>query len=117
VHRGSLVRAAFLALVLAFLAQTGTAHALECGTSLVIEGDTTAHVLASCGQPDSIVTLPARSYRGSRGTPTELWTYDFGPTRDRIAITIRNGCVVRFDAAGRGRPQPSARGGRAARRQ
>ena len=101
------MRVSVVALVLTVLGYAGTAHALECGTSLVIEGDTTAHVLEVCGPPESQQVLPfARRYRG---VPTELWTYDFGPTRDRIAITIRNGRVVRFDPAGRGHPRPSRR--------
>jgi hypothetical protein len=100
--RGPSIRHTWLALALAVAAIAGMparAWALECGTSLVTEGDPVDHLLAACGQPVSR-TVVARRY--SRYPGAEVWTYDFGPTRDRVAVMVRGGRVLSIQSLGPG---------------
>jgi hypothetical protein len=77
-------------IALAALVRVPRAHALHCGTHLVTEGDTVAQLLEACGEP----ARRERGFRRTRAPAIETWTYDFGPTRDRIEITVRDGVVL-----------------------
>ena len=84
-------------IALGALVRLPRAHALECGTQLVTEGDTVAHLLDACGEPQ----MQNRGFRRTRAPALETWTYDFGPTRDSVEITLRDGFVLAIHTIGR----------------
>lgn len=99
-----------LALVLASpFVLDGTAHALRCGTRLVVRGDPSVYVRSICGDPTSITTREVSrsrtvATRFSRGTAiadtetvtvlVETWIYDFGPRRFMEELTFEDGTLV-----------------------
>lgn len=91
------------------------AYALRCGNRLISEGDSTAKVLAECGQPtlveqrEELVPIINRHPHLRRGynydyivVPYEAWTYNFGPQRFMQRLRIRNGRVTRIESLGYG---------------
>ncbi|UJR79515.1 DUF2845 domain-containing protein [Sandaracinus amylolyticus] len=99
-----------LALVASPFLFDGTAHALRCGTRLVVTGDPIHYVRSICGDPASITTSTVSRTRtvGSRivaGTviadsvtvtvAIETWVYDFGPRRFMEELTFEDGTLVR----------------------
>lgn len=99
-----------LVLVLASpFALGGTAHALRCGTRLVVRGDPSVYVRSICGEPASVTTREVSRTRSVAGrfTPgaviadsvtvtvlVETWVYDFGPRRFMEELTFEDGTLV-----------------------
>jgi hypothetical protein len=96
----------------------GQAHALQCGTSIVVVGDSMAAVRARCGEPTTTETRyetqtewivpPSPGFAGQSRTITVeiiVWTYDFGAGRFIEQLEFRNGALVRMRPLG-----PSRRG-------
>lgn len=86
----------------------GTVHATgtaECG-NIVSVGDRKFEVFRKCGQPKSVDTRISEQVIGMREknrtlsqarrlrVNVEEWTYNFGPTRFLVFITLENGVVV-----------------------
>lgn len=81
----------------------GEAHALQCGTSIVVLGDSMAAVRARCGEPTTSETRhetqtewivpPSPGFAGQSRTITieiVVWTYDFGAGRFIEQLEFRN---------------------------
>ena len=84
-------------IALGALVRVPRAHALECGTQLVTAGDSVAHLLDACGQPQT----RSRGFRRTRAPAIEIWTYDFGATRDPVEISVRDGVILAIYTVGR----------------
>lgn len=97
----------------------GEAHALQCGTSIVIVGDSMSAVRSRCGEPTTAETRhetvvewivpPSPGFPGQSRTITievTIWTYDFGAGRFIEELEFRDGVLVRMRPLG-----PSQRGG------
>jgi hypothetical protein len=74
------------------------AESFRCGTSLITEGMAVSEIESKCGPPASIETKTEEVY-GQRpdgttffaGTEvTEYWTYDFGPSRFPMLVTVKD---------------------------
>lgn len=87
----------------------GEAHALQCGQSLVVVGDSMAQVLERCGEPTTAhvrtettvvwIEYPRPGFAGRAHESTvliETWTYDFGPGRFIERLVFRDGVLVRM---------------------
>jgi Protein of unknown function (DUF2845) len=87
----------------------------RCGSKLVMEGDSSAAVLAKCGNPtqadQTSVTRPSTA--GPNDPQNELvsatvevlidtWLFNFGPNRLMMRVHIENGTVVQIDTLGYG---------------
>ncbi len=102
----------------------GTAHAMRCGSHLVLRGDLQARVHALCGTPlqvqkrveyrvvRSVVRYPGAHVRGAhiveQSVPVmiEEWVYNRGPSQFMRIVTFENGRIVRIRTGGRGFEPP-----------
>jgi hypothetical protein len=92
-----------LALAFAWYTLTQAAHAdtLRCGPDLIEQGDSAARVLDKCGEPTSKATIDepiwAQDQNGnvyqSGTTRSELWRYNFGPSRFPALLKVAGGFV------------------------
>ncbi|MBX7196392.1 MAG: DUF2845 domain-containing protein [Sandaracinaceae bacterium] len=93
----------------------GEAHALQCGQSLVLVGDSMELVRDRCGEPTTAhtrlesriewVVPPGPGFAGQSRTITievVVWTYDFGPGRFIEELEFRNGVLTRSRPIGPG---------------
>ena len=104
-------------LAIAGLAELGPlateAQALQCGTSIVVIGDSMAAVRARCGEPTTSQTRyethvewivpPSPGFAGQSRTITVeivVWTYDFGAGRFVEELEFRNGALARMRPIG-----------------
>jgi len=91
----------------------GEAHALQCGTSIVVVGDAMAAVRSRCGEPTTAETryetrlewivAPTPGFPGQSRTITievTVWTYDFGSGRFVEELEFRDGVLVRMRPIG-----------------
>jgi hypothetical protein len=89
------------------------AHALQCGTSIVVLGDSMAAVRARCGEPAAVevrhetrlewIVPPSPGFLGQSRTVTveiALWTYDFGAGRYVEQLEFRDGQLARMRPVG-----------------
>ena len=89
------------------------AQALQCGTSIVVLGDSMAAVRARCGEPTSSETRyetrtewivpPSPGFAGQSRTITievVVWVYDFGAGRFVEQLEFRDGALVRMRPVG-----------------
>ena len=95
-----------LALLLLSFPTLSHAASMRCGTNLVADGATKAHVLAKCGEPETkdfrTETIEVRSRDRGSDTSTavttqkniEEWTYNFGPTRFMQVVIFENGVLT-----------------------
>jgi hypothetical protein len=108
--------ALLLAAVLAGLAGRAEA-ALNCGTRLITEGDTSGELLARCGEPASVdrkvvyrapvVWREGRAIRvpgGDIEVQVEYWTYNFGRNKLMRRVTLEDGRVRAIETLGYGYP-------------
>jgi len=87
-----------LLLMMLFGGFVSSAHALRCGSRLVLDGDQDFQVRDRCGQPYWIDRYTALDVQGAGG-PIELqnevgyevWYYNFGPRQFITQILFRNG--------------------------
>lgn len=91
-----------------------SAWALRCGNNLVSENDPSVKLLQYCGQPINIekhkerraVSVYDRRLNDYvteyQSVPYEIWTYNFGPNRFMMRITVRDGLITRIESAGYG---------------
>jgi len=94
-----------LAGLLLFLA--APAWAMRCGDDLILPGDRSIQVVASCGEPASREhweeIRAGREWRYGRywgervKVQVEEWTYNFGPSRFLGIVRFENGVVVRVE--------------------
>ncbi|WPL17341.1 hypothetical protein Thiowin_02344 [Thiorhodovibrio winogradskyi] len=103
-----------LVFVALWLGLTSAAWALRCGNHLVSEKDPSQKLVQYCGQPTSVERLKdrraVRTYDSQVGgyvtdyqsIPYEIWTYNFGPQRFMMRITVREGLITRIESAGYG---------------
>lgn len=102
-------------LLLAFcLGMTADAWALRCGNYLIAEGDSTLKLTRYCGEPVDVEKRQERRAvqvydHGVGGyvteyesLPYEIWTYNFGPQRFMMRITVRDGVITGMESAGYG---------------
>ncbi|EIC23952.1 DUF2845 domain-containing protein [Thiorhodovibrio frisius] len=103
-----------LLLVALWLGFTSGAWALRCGNHLVAEKDPSQKLVRYCGQPASVERLEDRRAVQAfdrqvggyvttfESIPYEIWTYNFGPQRFMMRITVREGLITRIESAGYG---------------
>jgi hypothetical protein len=109
------------AFAIAWFALAPSAMALDCGSRLVVEGDSAAYVLSTCGEPASVTRRTesreafAVEHRpggviGESARVTveiEVWVYDFGPRRFMHELTFENGILRSARTIGRGTRRPA----------
>jgi hypothetical protein len=90
------------------------AWALRCGSYLVSEQDSTVKLIQRCGEPVDIEKHEERQavrvydrrldayVTEYESRPYEIWTYNFGPQRFMMRITVRDGVIVHMESAGYG---------------
>lgn len=90
------------------------AWALRCGNQLISEQDPALKLKRYCGNPVDIEKHQEKRavqvYDNRIGgyvtdyetTPYEIWTYNFGPQRFMMRITVRDGLVTDIESAGYG---------------
>jgi hypothetical protein len=103
--------------LLCLISMVGVAGAetFRCGSKLVMEGDSSAAVIAKCGSPTWVDQAPvtgpsAAESDDQQSLPVSLtdenlvdtWIYNFGPNRLMMRVHIENGTVVQIDAVGYG---------------
>ena len=63
------------------------AGSLRCDRESIMAGDTEFQVKTTCGEPDAVLT---------KGFASEVWIYDFGPTKFTYYLTFVNGRLTRI---------------------
>lgn len=66
---------------------------MSCGTKLIETGDSVLRLLEACGKP---------AIGDSNNLDYGEWTYNFGPERFMMKVTIVHGKVETFETLGRG---------------
>jgi hypothetical protein len=105
------------ALLLVALGKVGTADTLRCSSDQIVSsGDTTAAVLAKCGEPTQR-TKSRECRKPHPGSPqaegqqaflakdcvtVDVWTYNFGPYRLVHMLTFKNGLLTDMRTKGYG---------------
>jgi hypothetical protein len=112
--------AAALALaVLPGLAAAGSDGSIRCAGGLVSLGDATIDLLGKCGDPalrEGQALYPVIVYAASGAAMravavgVERWTYDFGPQRFVVVVSVSGGKVTAIENGGYGytRTEPAA---------
>lgn len=95
--------------VLLLLAGCGLSQAvlasgsMRCGSRIVDEGNLEAELLSACGEPSYrdrwTFNIPGQS---GLYTDTEVWTYDFGPSKLLRLIKLSNGRIIDIETDGYG---------------
>lgn len=93
-------------------ARAGSDGSIRCARGLVSLGDATIDLLGKCGEPtlrEGHTEETALVYPRPTGAPVravavgvERWTYDFGPQRFVVVVTVTGGKVTAIDNAGYG---------------
>jgi hypothetical protein len=101
-----MVRAVLVALV-AVIPQLVSAQSVVCGGKIINEGVGKAEVLAACGKPMQVGTDAHDPAIGKATAPdsdegTEVWTYNFGPTKLMQRIWFEDGHVRLVESLGYG---------------
>jgi Protein of unknown function (DUF2845) len=104
-----------LLLILTMAAGCAGADALQCGTTLVGNGDTRDQVMAKCGNPADVVRstqfvqsvawvngIPVAAGNALIEVPVESWLYNFGPTKLMRRVIFESGRVVAIETLGYG---------------
>ena len=118
------MRAVAVAVVLATIvpasALAGSDSSLRCAGGLVALGDATVDLLGKCGAPTLREARADEVWVSARATDAavkrtvlvtvERWTYDFGPQRFLMFVTVEGGKVVAIARGGYGyaRSDPAA---------
>lgn len=112
---------AALTLALALPAAPAWADSIHCDGGIVSTGDTRVDLLGKCGPPSfqerravergNAAWDPAVGAGASVEVQAavETWTYDFGPNRFLMTVTLRNGLVASVERGGYGRSQVQGR--------
>ncbi|MBF0493140.1 MAG: DUF2845 domain-containing protein [Deltaproteobacteria bacterium] len=86
-----------------------TSFALRCGNQIVSEGDTSAQVLAKCGEPQirddqqqQTVEKLGSEYIHKISIPVEDWIYDFGSNRLVQVLRFENNRLSKISSGGYG---------------
>ncbi len=100
---------------LALTAMPAGADSFRCGVRLVTDGDTTAKVMALCGEPDAVERRevwrrPVTWYRGRPyyttfdevPIPVEFWTYNLGPRKLMRRLKFEDGLLVDVETLSHG---------------
>jgi hypothetical protein len=83
------------------------AQTLVCGSKIINEGVTKAQVAAACGTPTQVGQDAHTPAIGEVAVPdsdetTEVWTYNFGPSKLMQRIWFEDGRVARVESLGYG---------------
>jgi hypothetical protein len=99
--------AALLAALVPAPAAAGSDTSIRCEGGIVSLGDATIDLLGKCGAPVlreplvDVAWMAARvgysPLRRSLFVTAERWSYDFGPQRFQMTVTVEGGRVVGFD--------------------
>jgi hypothetical protein len=112
--------AAILLAALPAAAVAGSDSSIRCAHGLVSLGDATVDLLGKCGEPTlrdghaeltSIVyTTAGRAPARAIAVGVEHWTYDFGPQRFIVMVTVTGGKVTAIENGGYGyvKAEPAA---------
>jgi hypothetical protein len=90
-----------LAIACYALVQPARADFLRCGSVLIGPGDSAAHAVEKCGEPTSKTTVDEPVWAtGVNGnvyqtgtTRSEIWRYNFGPSKFPALLRVRDGAV------------------------
>lgn len=95
--------------------EVGPPPTLHCGDALVTVGDNSFALTQRCGQPAAVDMAEGRPFATpvydaakSRHViqfipqPYQVWTYDLGPTRPRVRVSIKDGVITEIEEAQRG---------------
>ncbi|HYG68598.1 MAG TPA: DUF2845 domain-containing protein [Anaeromyxobacteraceae bacterium] len=108
-------RIAVVFAVVAAVNAPARADSLRCRGRIVSVGDARVDLLATCGEPTfrdrRIEARGGVAWDGDRGlgesrqvdVTVETWTYDFGPNRFVMTVTLENGRVSTIERGGYGR--------------
>lgn len=104
--------AAFFLAVVPAVAAAGSDSSIRCAGGLVALGDATVDLLGKCGEPtlrEGHADLYSVVYHTASGAPAratavgiERWTYDFGPQRFVVVVTVTAGKVTAIENGGYG---------------
>lgn len=72
---------------------------MRCGSKIINEGTSQAKVEALCGKPAQI-TRP--DHDDGASALNEIWTYNFGSSKQMQRVRFRGGLVVEIESVGRG---------------
>lgn len=93
--------------VIAVIPQLGSAQSIVCAGKIINEGVTKAEVAAACGKPTQVGKDAHEPAIGKATAPdsdegTEVWTYNFGPTKLMQRIWFEDGVVRLVESLGYG---------------
>lgn len=96
-----------LILLVAVLPGLGCAQSVVCAGKIINEGVTRAQVAAACGTPTQVGKDAHDPAIGKATAPdsdegTEVWTYNFGPSRLMQRIWFEDGRVKLVESLGPG---------------
>jgi hypothetical protein len=104
---------------LSLAAVPASADAFRCGTRLVTDGDSSAKVVALCGEPTEtrrssilrrpVVWIYGRPYHVSDDlveVPVEIWVYNLGPHKLMRQLRFEDGILVEVKTLGHGYNEP-----------
>ena len=96
-----------LILLVAVVAGLGSAQSVVCSGKIINEGVTKAAVAAACGTPTQVGRDAHEPAIGKATAPdsdegTEVWTYNFGPTKLMQRIWFEDGRVKLVESLGYG---------------
>jgi len=85
----------------------GSAQSVVCAGKIINAGVTKAQVAAACGTPAQVGRDAHDAAIGKANAPdsdegTEVWTYNFGPTKLMQRIWFEDGVVTRVESLGYG---------------
>ena len=96
-----------LILLLAVMPELGSAQTVVCAGKIINEGVTKAEVAAACGTPTQMGKDAHQAAIGKATAPdsdegTEVWTYNFGPSKLMQRIWFEDGRVKLVESLGPG---------------
>lgn len=74
---------------------SAAADSLRCGTRLVTNGDSVAHLLKVCGKPAMKFRARDKDKRSGRTLSVQQWVYERG-RRAAMVVSVLDGKVVRI---------------------
>lgn len=106
------IRLAVLAAAVLLAPAARADDSLRCDGGVVSLGDSKLDLLGKCGEPTLRDDRPVEAVAAAQrllSYVVERWTYDFGPSRFAMTVTMRLGKVTAIERGGRGYAEPGPR--------
>ncbi len=104
------MRSAFVRLVLAAALGSapslGAADSIRCDGGIVSVGDSKLDLFAKCGEPSLQEAESVAFGTVDLSLLIERWTYNFGPDRFMVIVSLQGGKVIAVERGGYGYPRP-----------